>query len=89
MIAAFQSFLVIIYILLDFSLLYWVSHWYFRLPKPLNINVPLALCGLGQRLREGFGLVPQLTIQAQGPKRGESIASFGGSKAPAKPKMSS
>ena len=56
---------MIIYVFLDFSYVYWVAHWYFKLPVPLNTSVPMALVGLGSRLREGFGMIPQVTTQAQ------------------------
>lgn len=55
MISIFQLYLVMLYVIIDCSYLYWVAHWYFKLPKPLNVNVPMALLGLGARLREGFG----------------------------------
>ena len=55
------------YIILDFGFIYWVAHWFFKLPAPLNKNVPLALFGLGARLKEGFGLVPQMTQQQAPP----------------------
>ena len=55
------------YIVLDFGFIYWVAHWFFKLPAPLNKNVPLALFGLGARLKEGFGLVPQMTQQQAPP----------------------
>ena len=47
LVAMFQTFLVMFYVLLDFGFIYWVAHWFFKLPKPLNINVPMALCGFG------------------------------------------
>lgn len=81
LISLFQLYLVIVYVFLDFSFLYWVAHWFFKLPVPLNKSVPMALVGLGSRLREGFGMVPQVTTQAQGQKRSEG-PSFGGNKAP-------
>ena len=48
-----------LYVILDFAYVYWVAHWYFKLPKPLNLNVPMALLGLGSRIREGFGFAPK------------------------------
>jgi len=53
------------YTLCDFGFIYWVAHWNCKLPKPLNMNVPMALLGFGSRLRAGFGLDPVLTKQAQ------------------------
>jgi hypothetical protein len=69
-----------IYVIMDFGYLYWVVHWYFKLPAPLNLNVPMALLGLGTRLREGFGNAPKLAKQAPpSQSRGEGF-SFSGKK---------
>lgn len=73
LIALFQLYLVMGYTLLDFAYFYWVCHWFFKLPKPLNINVPAALVGLGTRLRAGFGVDPVLT-KAQGQSRSEGFS---------------
>lgn len=64
LIALFQLYLVMVYVLLDFSYGYWVFHWHFKLPAPLNNSVPMALLGLGNRLKEGFSTAPKLAKQA-------------------------
>lgn len=52
------------YVLLDFSYIYWVFHWHFKLPAPLNNSIPMALIGFGNRLKEGFSTAPKLAKQA-------------------------
>lgn len=66
LISLFQLFLVMAYTLVDFFFVYWVTHWYFKLPKPLSVNVPMALMGFGSKLRAGFSADPVLAKQAQG-----------------------